>query len=139
MSWLGRFQQGDIVPIAFTTVDNVGTAALPADSPSAIIYKGASVLTNKLIPNKDRYEITAFFFYPLFLDARFGADQYRIILNWIIGSTAYSDTKTFQVLASGHRDGQAIALAGVTFPAVSYALIHTTAGRIIKRRNPRAL
>lgn len=139
MEFLGRYQRGDVVPIPVITANATPVPTLPGAAPVAYIYKAGTFLEAVKLPIKDRYLVTAFFLFPLFLGAKYTAAHYQVWLTYSVSSTVYATVATFEVVSSGNKDGDLVSLTTKNFPAVAHALGQTRSGRIRRFTNPRAL
>lgn len=139
MSFLGRYQLGEIVPLPLTTVNASDTPSAPAAVPTCQVYRGVTPVAGFTLPAVDNANLPGFFLYPLFLEAKFSAGNYRVVFHWAISSTTFTTLACFDVLSSGDAEGGGIALGTLRMPGMNFALMQTRSGRIGKYRNPRTV
>lgn len=133
----GRYQLGEILALCCLTVDGSKTPGAPTQAPVAIVMADSAQLFTMRLPVHDRFGQTGYFQHPLLIDGRFSAGDYRVIYQWVIGSTAYSSQDDFTVVAGGNTDGPVLGLFYFRRPGADYLLQHVDSGRLIRKRNPR--
>lgn len=141
-AFLGRFQQGQELPLHLQCVNATGGAGDPTDLPRASVYRdGASpafVETVELAADL-RGVVAGYFRRGLFLDNLYStAGRYLVVFKWTDSNTvAHCRVASFMLLPGGSADGAVISLKHVERPDASYLLYQTDAGRLIRGRNPR--
>lgn len=138
MSYRGRYQIGEYVPLTVWCIDGNGTPTLPDQAPIARVYSDAALVLDVRMPIRDRYILTGYFQYPLFLDGRFAAGGHRVVYEYQLSSTLYmADLDTFEVTAGGHADGAILSMFWFNRPTADFLLTQVDSGRLVRRRNPR--
>ena len=140
--YLGRWQQGEILPLAVTTTTPAGAAADPAAEPVATIYRDGASLTRVkqvTLAAHDRGARAGEFRLPLALGAEFGtAGRYLVVIRWVTDDgVPRVRTGNFYLLPGGSADGAVVSMAFVTRPDASHLVYQTDAGRMVRGRNPR--
>lgn len=140
--FIGRFQQGQEVPLTLQCVDAAGTSDDPLEVPRATLYRDAStpVIVETVQMAADlRGVATGFFRLGLFLDNLYGTPgRYLVVYKWRDSDgVAHCKPASFVLLPGGSADGAVISATYVERPDASYLLYQTDAGRLIRGRNPR--
>lgn len=140
--YLGRWQQGEIFPLAVTTTTPAGAAADPQAEPVATVYRDGATLTRVkqvTLAAHDRGAAAGEFRLSLLLGAEFStAGRYLVVIRWVTaGGVARVRTGTFYLLPGGSADGSVIGLVFVTRPDASHLVMQTDSGRMLRGRNPR--
>jgi hypothetical protein len=140
--FLGRFQQGQEIPLRLQCVNAAGAADDPADVPRAQLWRDGSspafVETVELAADL-RGVTTGFFRRGHFLGGLYAnAGRYLVVFKWQdSGGTAHHRCASFVLNPGGSADGALVSVAYVERPDASYLLYGTDAGRLIRGRNPR--
>lgn len=140
--YLGRYQQGEELPLAVRTTDAAGAPADPQAEPVATIYRDGAALTRVkqvALAAHDRGAVAGAFRLPLFLGAEFStAGRYLAVIRWATaGGAARCRTDCFHVLPGGDADGAVVALTFVARPDANHLVMQTDSGRLVRGRNPR--
>ena len=140
--FLGRFQQGQEIPLSIQCVNATGGPDDPQELPRVSVYRdGASPsLIQTLVMAADlRGVVTGFFRLGLYLNNLYGtAGRYLTLVKWEDSDgVAHCRGGSFMLLPGGSADGAVIAAKYVERPDASYLLYQTDAGRLIRGRNPR--
>lgn len=140
MIHLGRFQQGDWVPIVAKTVTTAGTPALPDDAPTATVYAASgptSAIATLNLPIRDRYGTTALFGTDLRLDSNYPTGSYLVVIEWEHTSVAGGDVLAFDVVDGGDADGNVIGQYVSERPEGQMVVYQLDGGKLQKAMNPR--
>lgn len=140
--YLGRFQQGDELPLTLQTTDASGVPEDPFDVPVATVYRdGAtpSLVETVRLAADLRGVQAGLFRLPLFLGKLYGtAGRHLVVFRWVdADSVARQCVGCFTLLPGGSSDGNVIAMAYVQRPDARYLLWQTDAGLLLRGRNPR--
>jgi len=140
--YLGRWQQGEILPLAVTTTTPAGAAEDPQAEPVATIYRdGASLarVRQVTLAAQDRGAVSGAFRLPLFLGAEFSdAGRYLVVIRWVTGAgVPRCRTGAFYLLPGGSADGAVIGMVFVSRPDANHLVMQTDSGRLLRGRNPR--
>jgi hypothetical protein len=141
--YLGRWQQGEILPLSVTTTTAAGAAEDPQAEPVATVYRDGASLTRVVqatLAAHDRGAAVGRFRLPFFLGAEFStAGRYLVVIRWVTdGGVPRVRTGTFYLLPGGSADGAVIGMAFVSRPDANHLVMQTDSGRILRGRNPRA-
>ena len=134
--YLGRYIQGQVVPILVQTRNLAGTAILPDNPPYIDFHGDAGKIEQVQMPIQDRYVVTGLFVYPLFLDGTYPAGRYRATHFYKTSDYNGLDTDVFEVAAGGDADESIITQAYWQRPEATYIVQQTEADNILLRRNP---
>lgn len=140
--FIGRFQQGQELPLVLQCVDADGGPDDPQELPRASVYRDAAspVLVETVEVAADlRGVMTGFFRRGLYLDNLYGtAGRHLVVYKWQDSDgVAHHRVASFVLLPGGSADGAVISATYVERPDASYLLYQTDAGRLIRGRNPR--
>lgn len=139
--YLGRFQQGQELPLALQCVDATGAPADPVALPVITLYRdGASkvlVETRPLAADLRGVKLGSFRL-ALFLGEVYTAGRYLVVFRWAdANGVGHSQVGVFMLYPGGSPDGSVIALKYVERPDSRYLMWQTDAGRLLRGRNPR--
>ena len=135
--YLGKVQLGQEITLGVQCRDSAGTPTAPTAAPQIEVWTGTSkVLSGKSIPTMDRYGVTGYFQYNLFLDSRFTTGEYKALYRFTAGSYYGLDEDTFEIVAGGDASGAVISLHCFNRPQAQFLVWQTDGGRIQKGRNP---
>lgn len=140
MIHLGRFQQGDWVPIVAKTVTTAGTPALPDAAPTATVFAASdptSAIATLNLPIRDRYGTTALFGADLRLDSNYPTGSYVVVLQWAHSTTGHGDVLMFDVVGGGDADGNVIGQYVSERPEGQMVVYQLDGGKLQKAMNPR--
>lgn len=141
--YLGRFQQGEEVPLTLACRTAAGVPEDPADDPVVTVYRddaGTLALVQTVeLAACNRGAATGHFRRPLFLGITYSTTgRYLVIFRWATaGGVARSVTGSFTVLPGGDGDGHVIAQCFVARPDANHLIAQTDSGRVVRGRNPR--
>lgn len=139
--FLGRYQQGQEVPLVLQCTTASGTPDDPLYPPAVTIYRDANppvALETRLMAAADRGVVVGLFRYPRFLVTGYSAGRYLAVFRWTdSGDVARLKVAAFTVNPGGAADGSVIALHHVGHPEAGYLIWQTDAGWIVRGRNPR--
>lgn len=129
---------GSLVPLMVQTVNNALTPTVPTRCPHADIFtNGGTKVASILMPVIDKGGQTGLFLYQLSLDSRFSTGSHIVVYHYRLSTTPYVAQAAFRIVAGGHAEGSAEALAVLRIPQAEFVLMHTDGGRAIRQRNPR--
>lgn len=134
----GRTTLGRIVQLGLWCRNASGTPTLPDTAPSARVYKedGTLVETFKM-PINDRYFVTGFFSFGLFLGTGlYAVGRYRVRYQYLLAGVARTDEDSFDVLDGGNGHGLGISSFYYRRPINNFLLIQSEGGRLLRRRSP---
>ena len=133
----GNFQVGVSVQLAIWTRNAAGTPTLPDIAPTMRIYSASALVLAGKMPIMDRFRVTGFFSYPLYLGkGLWHPGMQRVRYEWIIGGSHYASEDTFQIADGGNDDGIGISSFYYRRAQNSFLLIQGDGGRLVRRRNP---
>lgn len=140
--YLGRFQQGEELPLTLQCIDSTFVPADPLYEPVATIYRDGApptLIETRYLAADLRGVQDGLFRLPLFLGQVYStAGRYLVIFRWQdAGFNAHSMVASFTLLPGGSPDGAVIALKYVERPDSRYLLFQTDGGRLVRGRNPR--
>lgn len=136
MAWLGRHQLGQTVTLYLPCKDASNAPQVPDDCPQFKTFLGTTVIDAKQMPIEDRYIISGFFRYPLFLGRLYSVGIYSVVYYYRIGSFYGIHTDSFEIVPSGDARGAVISTYFYARPEASYIVQGLESGSIIKGRNP---
>lgn len=138
MSYLGRYQLGQLVPLSLVTRSADRAPAVPDTAPIAKVYNsGGTLVATKKMPVVDRDAQTGLFQYPLFLGPEYATGEYMVDIGYLISASAFAETFTFEVVAGGDSDGEVIAMYFYERPHAEHIVYQVSSGRLKQGRNPR--
>lgn len=146
--YLGQYRQGDeiYVPLrAYTATPAVGTFPFGESNPSVRVFKTGT--TYELVAAAvdmaayDHPSFPGFFRLPIFLgDSYATTGSYTLELTWKSETAPYAAITRycpFEILPGGDSDGLITSMAEVVRPDKRFIMCGTTAGHILRRKNPR--
>lgn len=143
-TYLGRFQQGQEIPLVLQCTDAEGSPDDPASIPqlSVFIDRGASglqMIETVDMPADLRDVVVGLFRKPLFLGAAYSeAGRYLVLFKWLDSNNVpHVKTASFHILPNGSSDGSIIAMRYTSRPDANYLIWQCDSGRIIRKPNPR--
>lgn len=132
---LGRFQPGQTVNIAVSTVDGDGNPAMPDAAPIATITAPDSTV---LFAGKIALTATPFLFsLPIFVGIPYSVGTYQVEYQWLVAGVSVNASDTFDVIHGGDAGGRIIAMYAYDRPEASYVVAQLTSGNVVQGRNPR--
>lgn len=149
--YLGRYQQGDQLPLKCLCVNAAGVPTMPDNVPSFKFFTPAGALytgfgTNGLLPPMDRYGTTALFGVAFPVGAAFATTGgWRVVYTWSIGTFTGLSEDTFEIVPGGNPSGNVISMYYYQRPQADFIVIQTDGdaqvlvgeGEIRAGRNPR--
>lgn len=136
MSWLGRFQQGDWLPLRIDCRDGGPRSGLPVRPPRALIYRAGTFVASVELPAQDRYADPGNFGARILLDGDFAAGNYLIQYHQNTNGLHRMDTQSFQLVGGGNTAGEATTLQEWRRPEANYIVAQRNDGTIVQGRNP---
>jgi hypothetical protein len=133
--YLGRFQQGQIVPLAVYPVDVLGFPTAPDSTPTVSLTDPSSNLlfTRKVPMDGDSLH----FLSPLFLDFGFTIlGRFNIEYTYFISGVQTIVSGSFDLVGGGDGAGTIISLISYTRPDAIYICAQTSSGRLMQGKNP---
>lgn len=139
MQYLGRFMQGQEIPLAVQVLDANRAPALPEDAPHALVLFNEAVLGDFRLHIINKFRVAGLFGLSLPVDSRFPIGRYHCQITWPVGGSKIGTLLAWDVIAGGDPKAQGISLYHYTPPTSgsSYLLLQTTEGSIYKKANPR--
>jgi hypothetical protein len=135
--YLGRYQQGDRLPLRVFCSDADDAPVEPDEAPRATIWSTASICASNIwIPPIHRTASPGLFQYPLHLDSRFPAEYYTAEISWKVNGAPRATIVHFEVVGGGHPDGAVISMYAFSRPQAEFLVFQTDAAKIFKGRNP---
>lgn len=140
--YIGRWQQGEFLPLSVRTTKPGREPEDPAAEPVATIYRDGTSLTlvrQVTMHAHDRGAVTGAFRLSLFLGAEFSVSgRYLVVIRWTTAAgVARCQAATFYLLPGGSADGAVIGMAFVARPDAHHLVLQTDSGRMLRGRNPR--
>ena len=148
---LGRFQQGDWLPIPVVTDNTSGSPAFPTDNAAAVVHPYLWI-----IDPTQTHQLLVLAEQPLAAISRFDSNLtgrhllyqrigpelpvglYYVYLQWQAASATYNrrQVHTFQVVAGGDTKGAYTSLVFYERPHANFLVGQTDGGLLEARRNP---
>ena len=136
MSYRGRYQLGQSIPLLLQCVNASGVPTVPDAAPTLEVWSSSAKVQSLLIPVIDRYQVTGLFTYTLFLDQSYAAGGYRAVFSWRSGTFRGLTVDHIEVLAGGDGRGAVIAMHYYLRPHARFLVQELNSGLLIKGRNP---
>lgn len=141
-AYLGRFQQGQEIPLTVQCTDAADSPDIPSAQPEVKIWRDGATPTVIEVRKLGAYNqgvIDGLFRLPLFLGWQYSAaGRYLVVFKWIdSNSVAHTRCAAFTLNAGGDAVGSTIGLHYVERPNASYLIRQTDAGVLIRSKNPR--
>lgn len=138
MSYRGRYQLGQEIPLGVLTVNASGAPSFPTTAPHMDVFSGsAKVVSGKLLPVVDRGGQTGYFHYPLYLGPQFAAGRYSVVYRYLVGTYLGQVEDTFEVIAGGDDEGEVLAMHWFERPQADFVVQQLSSGKLVRGRNPR--
>jgi hypothetical protein len=137
---LGRYQAGDILPVAVQCQDATGTPDDPFDNPVCTIYTPAGVVAERFRLPADLRGVTAGLFrHPLLLPALSShRGPHTVYVSWQDSDgNAQGRVAVLTLLPGGDPDGAAVAMRSIRRPHATFLVRNTEAGGYEVGKNPR--
>jgi hypothetical protein len=140
--YLGRFQQGQDIPLVCQCTDADGVPADPASAPVATVYQSGSDVTlieTRTLAALDRGVVAGMFSLGLFLGSLYSnPGRYLVVYRWADqDGVGHSVPCSFVLLPGGSATGAVVSMTSVRRPDSHYLLYQTDAGQLLRGRNPR--
>lgn len=140
--YLGRWQQGEFLPLSVVTTKPGREPEDPQAEPVATIYLDGTSLTRVrqvTMHAHDRGAADGAFRLSLFLGAEFSVGgRYLVVIRWTTAAgVSRCQVGTFYLLPGGSADGAVIGMAFVARPDANHLVLQTDSGRLLRGRNPR--
>lgn len=141
--YLGRFQQGQELPLVLQCTNAADVPADPAAVPTVTIYRdvpSGPLLVQTVELGADLRGVQAGLFRrPLFLGHLYATSgRYLLVYRWAAAdATPRVRAGSFLLLPGGSADGSVIALHYVERPDARHLLYQTDSGSLLRGRNPR--
>jgi hypothetical protein len=113
-SYLGRYQQGQRVPLGLRTVSPGSVPALPDAAPVADIYSDSGLVASVALPLVDR--AARAFILPFALGRPMAWGRYRVAYRYSVGGVPALVCDTFEVVAGGTPTGRSSPCSATTAP-----------------------
>lgn len=141
-TYLGRFQQGQEIPLVLQCTDAEGSPDDPASIPRLSVFidrSGLQIIETVDMPADLRDVVVGLFRKPLFLGAAYSeAGRYLVLFKWLDSNNVpHVKTASFHILPNGSSDGSIIAMRYTSRPDANYLIWQCDSGRIIRKPNPR--
>lgn len=146
--YLGQYRQGDeiVIPLrAWEETPPSGMFSLADAYPQVRTFFTTSSMIliedNRFMAAYEHPFFEGYFRYSLFLGPQYSAiGYYTALLTWRsqeAGNKQLTRVCPFEILPGGHEDGTITSLAEVVRPDKRFLICGTTAGKILRRKNPR--
>ena len=136
MSYRGRYQLGQTVPLFLLTLNAGKIPSVPDDPPAMKIWTGGTMVKNQAMPVRERYTHSGLFYFDLFLDGAFSAGQYVEVYYYKIGSHYGLATDNFEVVPGGSGDGHVLSAYFYSRPHADFIVHQMESGKIKRGRGP---
>jgi len=137
---LGRYQQGDWVPLLVQSVDGNGLNAWPTATPIIDLFGDndltAAVETVRPAARDPNREI-GLFMTMLRLSSTYVDRAYVASATWVISGSTFGHLLQFRVVAGGNEDGAVIGQTFIKRPGAGMIAWITDSGKLKVARNPR--
>lgn len=133
---LGRFQSGQSVTIAVSTLGSTSLPVMPDAAPVATIKDsvGDVILLRKLALERFGSNV---FSLDVFLGVRYPLGTYTVEYQWVVGGFTGTGSDTFDVIHGGDVGGRIISMYAYDRPEARYVVAQLTSGNFVQGRNPR--
>jgi hypothetical protein len=140
--YLGRYQQGQELPLLCQCTDVNGVPQDPTQLPGVKVYRDGATPTlieSRVLSPDLRGVEDGVFRLPLFLGGLYGtAGRYIGLFLWVDqASVVHQIPFCFTLNPGGSADGAVTAMTYVERPEARFLLYSTDAGRLVRGRNPR--
>lgn len=136
-NYLGRWQQGQEMPLWVLCTDSSGNPVLPDAAPQVDVYSHSGLGLTRTVPVLEPAATTGLFKGSLFLNAGFTPGTWCLSFRWKVGSYVGSSLASFEVAPGGDGSGQVLALFYFHQPNADYYVQQRTSGSVFKGKNPR--
>lgn len=138
-NFLGRYQQGQEVPLWVQVLSNAGVPVLPEEAPRADFYSETGLpISGKSIPILEPAATIGLFQGFQYLDDGWALGRYTVIFRWTAnGGELGEERAVFEILPGGDGSGQVLALSYYHRPQADFWVQQRTSGRVFKGKNPR--
>lgn len=134
MTWLGRYQVGDFVPLVLQSTTTAGVAVTPTVAAvTAKLYNASGVLVTTISLGLNNKVQTVGLFRSRWLATAVGV--WMVVYDWSDG-TAQKKVERFEVVAGGSSSGAVVALHATELPEATYLLLQGANGTLYYGRNP---
>lgn len=140
--YLGRYQQGQEVPLLLRCVNADLEPETPQAAPTVKVYRDAAppVLVETLrMARVEQGEQEGAFRLPRFLGPAYAtAGRYLVTFHWLTqDAVAMTRCCSFTLLPGGDADGAVISMYHIERPNARYLIWQTDGGRLARGKNPR--
>lgn len=137
VSYLGRYQVGQEVPLILWVRNQDRTPSFPDDVPLArVVDSSGSHIASVKMPVVDRYTVTGLFQAYLPLSTEYAVGKYTVEYQYRVSGYSGLLLATFEVVPGGDVGGSVISLYTVERPEARYVVAQLDTGRLVAGRNP---
>lgn len=134
---IGRYQQGDRVPVTLQCRNSAGAATAPAEAPVAVIsVSGGAAVATRSMPVQDPAKVVGLFQLDLYLDSSFGSGDYDVLMQATVDGLPYVESRRFAVVAGGYIAGEVQAMKHWQRPEAGELVMQLAGGTLQSGRNP---
>ncbi|QDP52493.1 MAG: hypothetical protein Unbinned1606contig1000_52 [Prokaryotic dsDNA virus sp.] len=136
--YLGRFQNGDSVPLRVRCVDANLDAINPDIAPNYVVYSDtfSDVATCAGVPPKDKDRLTGLFEDSLFLGS-LDTGFYTVRYSWMAEGQEFATLDNFEIIGGGDASGAYTAMHFYGPPHADFIVGQLDSDTVDKRRNPK--
>lgn len=135
MSYLGRYQLGDLLPLQLVSKSASEITAAPDDAPRVDLFSPANSKVLSLdMPIMD----TSYYVFGLNvpLNSTFSVGYWRAVYRYKASGAVRLQVDYFEVVDGGDTDGTIVSMYPWARPEANYMILHTDAGKVFQGRNP---
>lgn len=140
MSYIGRFRQGDTVPLFCACKNATGGLAMPNDSPTVKIWDPlAGLVSSFQIPVVDRYDQVGLFLGQLRLGIPYAnVGLWSATYTYLMpDGTNGIQQDTFEIMEGGNPDGNVVSMYWYERPWADFVVQQLDSGKLVAGRNPK--
>lgn len=135
--YLGRFQNGDSVPLRVHCVDSNLDAVNPDNAPDYVVYSDTfSDVASGKMPPKDKDKLAGLFEDSIFLGS-LDTGFYTVRYSWTELSQEFASIDNFEIISGGDASGAYTAMHFYGPPHADFIVGQLDSDTVDKRRNPK--
>lgn len=135
--WLGQSQLGTYLDFWLQCTDADGVKSMPDYVPWLKVWIGSDLVQTLEMPVIDKVSQVGLFCEHLFLGNQFSLGQGTAEMHYRVGGKFGIETRTFEIIAGGHTDGQTLGMYWYPKPDVEYVVFQSESGKITKGKGAR--
>ncbi len=136
--FLGRFQQGQSLPLILVCENSTGVPTDPTACPDADILNASGTrVSSQALPILDPAASVGLFAGSVYLGSLYPAGLYSVAYRWDISGTRSERLDTFEIVAGGDASGQVLAITNYERPQANFLVQQRQNSTFYKGKNPR--